>query len=86
MTRESYTAPQGSFRTPYDHKHSYDAVGNGTKMDYWEGSTTYTTTYAYSLGHEAIDVCQNWGHEWEQSQSYQIAQVAHYYEQYDPYD
>ena len=47
LTREA-CAPQSSYRKAYRNLFWYDEVGNRTKLMYYDGSATATTTYLYS--------------------------------------
>ena len=59
LTREDCQPAQGSYRQAYRYGYAYDAVGNRTKMTYFDGATTATTTYAHSPRNELTQmVCE----------------------------
>jgi hypothetical protein len=49
LTRETCVLAQGSYRTAYDYRYYYDAVGNRTRKDVWWESRYY---YMYSPRNE----------------------------------
>ena len=52
LTLEDCVPPSVSSRQAYRCKYMFDSVGNRTKMLYYNGSTTATTTYEYSARNE----------------------------------
>jgi len=79
LTREYCAPAQGSYRTGYDYRYAYDAVGNrGTKIS-GSGSGRYETRYGYSARNEmqTADTYQcvvEWDEEtqeWVENQYYQ---------------
>ena len=52
LTREACAPGGGSYRKTYRNLFWYDAVGNRTKLMYYDGSATATTTYLYSARNE----------------------------------
>ena len=56
LTREYCAPAQGSYRAGYDYKYMYDAVGNRTKKQDSNG----TTSYSYSARNELLSVWHSW--------------------------